>query len=467
MKQNKMDARTDSRLAGSFRDPSGFIFKHDDTLFRQVNLAYRDDYDYLIDSGLYRNLVDSDLLVPHEESSHPPVNPDIAYKVIEPKKIDFISYPYEWCFSQLKDAALATLEIHKRAFEYGMILKDASAYNIQFDNGRPVLIDTLSFEKYRDGEPWVAYSQFCRHFLAPLALMRYRDIRVGQLLRVNLDGIPLDMASTLLPWRTKLSFSLMTHIHLHAGSQKHFESKRVNASNGKMKPRAMLGLIDSLETAVKKLNWRPGKSVWGNYYQDNHNNYDDTALNHKQELVSRYIDMASPRMLWDLGANNGRFSRIAADKGVQTIAFDLDYTAVEEDYQKNTRAGDKRILPLVLDLANPSAGIGWEHRERMSLLERAPADTVMALALVHHLAIGNNLAFDQIAHFFHEAGRHLIIEFVPKDDSQVQFMLSSRRDIFHDYNRETFEKEFSAYFDIEQSEMIMNTKRNLYLMTRR
>lgn len=458
-----MGISADSRVAGSFRDPAGFVFRHGNSLYRQINLIYRDNYDYLIESGLYRSLVEMGLLVSHEETGQPPAEPEIAYKVIKPHRIKFISYPYEWCFSQLKDAALATLEIQKQALECGMILKDASAYNIQFENGRPILIDTLSFEKYVEGEPWFAYRQFCRHFLAPLALMSYRDIRFGQLTRVHIDGIPLDLTASLLPLRTKLSFAMLTHIHLHVRSQKHFKSKSIHNAKGHVSKMAMLGLIDSLESAVRKLKWRRKDTVWADYYDNN--SYNNAAIEHKKQLVSKYIDMTSPANLWDLGANNGRFSRLAADKGVFTVAFDLDYGAVEEDYIESIRAGEKKILPLVLDLVNPSSGTGWEHRERMSLLERAPADTVMALALIHHLTIGNNLTFGQVAHFFREIGQNLIIEFVPKDDSQVQRMLASRRDIFDDYSRDSFENAFSEYFTIAKSDPIINTKRTLYLMT--
>ncbi|PKK85067.1 MAG: SAM-dependent methyltransferase [candidate division Zixibacteria bacterium HGW-Zixibacteria-1] len=460
-----MRAPADSRVAGSFRDPAGFIFSHGSALYRQVNLSYRDNYDHLIDSGLYRRLVEANLLVAHEETDHPPIEPEAAYKVIKPRRIEFISYPYEWCFSQLKDAALATLEIQKQALECSMTLKDASAYNIQFDNGRPILIDTLSFEKYIEGEPWLAYRQFCRHFLAPLALMSYLDIRFGQLMRVHLDGIPLDMTAALLPWRTWLSLPLLAHIHLHVRSQRHFKSKSIHNGGGMVSRNAMLGLIDSLESAVRKLKWRRKKTLWADYYDNN--NYDSAALEHKQQLVSQYIDMTMPTRLWDLGANNGRFSRLAAEKGAFTVAFDLDYGAVEEDYIENIRAGERRILPLVLDLVNPSSGTGWAHRERMSLLERAPADTVMALALIHHLAIGDNLAFGQIAHFFRAIGQNLIIEFVPKDDSQVQRMLASRRDIFDDYTQEAFEKAFAEHFNIIRSEPIIDTRRTLYLMSGR
>ena len=167
--------RNSQRLAASFRDPSGYLFTRDGTLYRQINQTYRDNYQTLMDSGLYDQLISEQLLIPHEEVAVEPAEPSSAFKVIRPEPLQFLSYPYERCFSQLKDTALTTLTIQKRALNHGMSLKDCSSYNIQFHHGRPVFIDTLSFEIYREGEPWVAYRQFCQHFLAPLALIAHRD----------------------------------------------------------------------------------------------------------------------------------------------------------------------------------------------------------------------------------------------------------------------------------------------------
>ena len=259
---------TNGSLAGSFRDPGGFVFAENDHVHRQVNQVYRDDYDLLMDSGLYEKLVGAGLLIPHEEVGIELARTDEAYKVLRPEPVPFVSYPYEWCFSQLKDAALATLAVQKQAFEHGMVLKDSSAYNIQFVRGKPVLIDTLSFEKYREGMPWVAYRQFCQHFLAPLALMSYRDVRLGQLLRIRIDGIPLDLASRLLPMRTRFRFSLLAHIHLHARSQKRHEGHAVDIESRKVSRLGFRGIIDSLESAVRRLSWRPTGTEWAEYYEE-------------------------------------------------------------------------------------------------------------------------------------------------------------------------------------------------------
>jgi len=456
--------KTSKNVPGSFRDPSGFLFYRDDSIYRQVNTAYKEDYDHLMNSGLYKTLVDAELIIPHTEVDIEGVEPDKAYKIIQPEMIRFLSYPYEWCFSQLKDAALTTLKIQKKAFDFGMCLKDSSAYNIQFRKDKPILIDTLSFEMYREGQPWIAYRQFCQHFLAPLALMSYKDIRLSQLLRIYIDGIPLDLASSLLPLRTSFKFSVLSHINLHAKSQKHFADKAVDTSGRKMKRISLLGLIDNLESSVSKLKWQTQDTEWGEYYEDT--NYSEEALRHKKQVVAEYLDRIKPESVWDLGGNVGMFSRIASDKGILTISFDIDPVAVEKNYLECVTKDETNILPLLLDLTNPSPGIGWENQERTSLLERGPVDTVFALALIHHLAISNNLPLNKIAAFFSAICKSLIIEFVPKSDSQVQRLLSTRKDIFPDYTQPKLEDEFSKFFTIQDSVRIRNSERTLYLMVR-
>jgi len=463
-KVRRVRRASSAQLPASFRDPSGFLFRQNDTIYRQVNLVYKDDYDHLMDSGLYQALVDDNLLIPHEEVGIEPPVPELAYKVIKPEPIPFISYPYEWCFSQLRAAALTTLKIQRKALDFGMSLRDSSAYNIQFKNGRPIFIDTLSFGEYREGQPWVAYRQFCQHFLAPLALMSYKDIRLSQLLSIYIDGLPLDLTGCLLPWRTRLKFSLLSHIHLHARSQKHFADKPINVGQRRMSRYAFLGILNSLESAVKKLKWQPGGTEWADYYQDT--NYSPQAFEHKKTIVAGFLDRVRPATVWDLGANVGIFSRLASDRGIPTVSFDVDPAAVEKNYLDCVARGDTSILPLVIDLTNPSPGIGWENKERMSLKERGPADAVLALALVHHLAISNNVPLSRIAGFLSDISHWLIIEFVPKTDSQVQRLLATREDIFPDYTRQAFEQEFSRYFTIDDSADIRESQRTLYLMHR-
>jgi len=418
-----------------------------------------------MESGLYDSLVDAGLLVPHEEVPTEDAGTDSVYKVLRPDVIPFISYPYEWSFSQLKDAALASLEIQKRALDFGMTLKDASGYNVQFTSGKPILVDTLSLARYRKGQTWPAYRQFCQHFLAPLALMSHRDIRLNQLLRVYIDGIPLDLASSLLPLRTWLGFSLLTHIHLHARSQKHFAGKAVGTGSREMSRLGFVGLVDNLESSVRKLKWRPERTAWAEYYEDA--SYSEQALEQKKRIVAEFLGETSPETVWDLGANIGLFSRIASRRGMRTISFDIDPAAVERNYLECVEKGETNILPLILDLTNPSPNVGWENQERMSILERGPADTVLALALVHHLAIGNNLPLVKVAAFFSKICHSLIVEFVAKTDSQVQRLLETREDSFQDYTEQSFLDAFDECFAVEGSVAIDGMDRTIYLMRQR
>ncbi len=459
---------TGSVLPSSFRDPSGFVYRRDGVLYRQVDQSFREQFDRFLSSGLYGALTDAGLLVRHEEVDLSLAAAPGAYRVLRPEPVSFISYPYEWCFSELRDAALATLRIQRTALEHGMSLRDASAYNIQFRDGRPLLIDTLSFEPYREGEPWIAYAQFCQHFLAPLALVAYRDVRLAQLLRVHIDGIPLDLAADLLPFRARLRPGLLLHLFLHARSQRKHAGEATSAGTGERRSRpftlqAFKGLLQSLEGAVTKLRWTPGKSVWGEYYQEA-DHYTAAGLEHKQRLVSEFVKAAAPASVWDLGGNTGLFSRLASGAGIPTVSFDLEPAAVERNYRTVVEQRETNLLPLVMDLANPSPAMGWAGQERMSLLERGPADMTLALALLHHLVIGNNVPLPSAAAFFRRTCDWLAIEFAPKDDPKVQLLLSSREDIFPDYSVEGFERAFETCFEVRRREPIQDSGRLLYLL---
>ncbi len=452
-------------LSGSFRDPCGFVYRRDGILYRQINAPYRDDFEALVSSGLYSSLVSKGHLVEHDDVDLGLRHSGEAWRVIRPRAIPFISYPYEWSFGQLKDAALLTLRIQREALERKMSLKDASAYNVQFVGCAPVFIDTLSFEAYVEGRPWVAYRQFCQHFLAPLALMSRVDVRLGQLLRTYLDGVPLDLASRLMPWSSRLKFPLLTHLHLHAKSQARYADTPVKGSSMKVSKLSLIGLLDSLRKAIAGMEWTPAGTEWGDYYANT--NYEPEAMRRKTEIVTRFLERIDPSTVWDLGANTGAFSRLASARGAMTVAFDIDPAAVEKNYRDGVRDGERNLLPLQLDATNPSPGLGWENTERAALVDRGPVDGVLALALVHHLAIGNNVPLDRIARFLSSLARWLVIEFVPKEDSQVQRLLASREDIFPDYTAEAFADAFRRCYTIEATEPIDGTCRTLYLMRAR
>jgi hypothetical protein len=463
------------RDAGSFRDPSGFIFCHAGAIYRQVNAPFADRFQSFLKSGLYTELVERRLLVAHEEVDLRLPDAPPAHAVLLPEQIPFISYPYEWSFSQLKAAALLTLDVQDRAIARGQVLRDASAYNVQFVGTRPVFIDTLSFAPLVAGQPWTAYRQFCQHFLAPLALMALVDPRLGELSRTHIDGIPLPLAAALLPFSSKLKPGLLMHLHLHGRSETRVKTERAPTSadgqrtQGAMGRTALLGLVDSLRRTVSSLEVRSIDTLWSAY--GSHLNYTAAAQDAKRAAVARMLaDIKSTgglEMVWDLGANTGEYSRIAADAGARVIAFDGDHVVTDAHFTSARDRQDERVLPLVQDLANPSPALGWDHRERKSLAERGPADAVMALALTHHLAIGGNVPLPSVAAFFRRVCRHLIVEFVPKEDLQVQRMLAAREDIFDDYTIARFERAFSEHFLIVRAEPIPGTVRTMYLMSAR
>lgn len=465
-------SRESSRHPASFRDPAGFIFFHEGQPYRQVNRCAAADYDRLMQSGLYARLSEAGRLLPHEEVDDVPpaeegVDGSAPYKVLRPRRVGFISYPYEWCFSQLKDAALLTLQVQREALDHGMTLKDGSAFNIQFEGAKPVFIDTLSFEPYVEGEPWVGYRQACQHFLAPLALMSYCDVRLSQLLRRYLDGLPLDLAARMLPRRTLLRPSLAMHIHLHARFQRSSAAapEAPLKRKGRMSKTAMVGLIDSLQSAVQRLQWKAGRTEWGDYYADT--NYTDAAMEHKAQLVAAYINECRPATVWDLGANTGLFSRLASERGIATLSLDTDPLAVERNYLDARRRGDRRLLPLWIDLTNPSAARGWAHMERASLTQRGPADLALALALIHHLAIGSNVPLPLVAQYFAQIAQRVVVEWVPKHDSQVNRLFVVRKDVFPDYNEQAFCRAFDRSFELEKREPVAGSERVLYCYRRR
>ncbi len=382
--------------------------------------------------------------------------------------IGFVAHPYEWCFSQLKEAALLTLELQSRALDSGMRLKDASAYNVQFDGGRPILIDSLSFEVAEATEPWPAYRQFCEHFLAPLALIAHRDVRCGLMLRDHIDGIPLDLAVRLLPGRTRLNLGLASHLHLHAGAQRRAAKATPAGEDAQKPPRRVSetgqrALLDSLRRSVAGLRWEPA-GMWNEYATTT--SYSDAATVSKADIVREMLGAVGGSTAWDLGANTGVYSALAADAGYHVVAWDQDAASVESHW-RGVR-GDQRpsVLPLVLDLANPSPAIGWALAERASFLDRGNPDVLMALALVHHIAIGNNVPLGQVARLFGRMAPQAIVEFVPKDDPMTRRLLAARRDIFVDYTIDGFRAAFGEVFSIVREAPIVDSGRVLFHLER-
>ena len=459
---------SEGRDGASFRDPSAFVFWRDGQPYRQIQKAFASEWDAFEASPLKRRLLDQRRLIPYERVGLDVATMPGAHAVIRPDRIEFLSYPYEWTFGELREAALLTLDIQLEAVRAGWTLKDASAYNIQFQQVRPIHIDSTSFEPLEDGSPWIAYRQFCEQFLAPLALAARRDVRLAELLRLGPDGIPLDLASRLLPWTTRFDFGLLSHVHLHARAQRRHAANEDDGRAARQAriPRARLeGLIRNLRSTVAGLGWRPGGTEWADYAD--HTSYGERAAADKDRIVDAFLREMPGRTVWDLGANTGRFSRIAADAGKRVVAFDVDPAAAERHFRAVREAGRTDILPLVADIADPSPALGWASRERRSLLARADADGVLALALVHHLAISRNVPLPMLIDLFAELAPWAIVEFVPKHDPMVRRLLAARRDVFADYDLDGFRGAAASRFELVREEPIADSVRVLFLLRRR
>lgn len=444
----------------SFRDPSGEVFYSDGEVYRRISNEYKQQFDLLTASGFYEKCFKKKLLVHHSTCDNCESN--YSY-IIKAEKIPFISYPYEWSFNEIKDAAVLTLQLHLLALKNDFILKDASAYNVQFKQGNPIFIDTLSFDIYKEGEPWGAYGQFCRHFLVPLLLMKFVDISLNKMLKIYIDGIPLDIASTML--KGKGGFFVKQHIHWHAKAiSKHSEDGKLNqVKTIKISKNNQIALVESILRYIEKMDIGMKETEWGDYY--NRTNYTENAKNAKALFVEKCINEIDPHMVWDLGANDGTYSRLAIRDNTDVIAFDIDPVAVNKNYLQ-CKNKDISMLPLIMDLCNPSAGVGFAGKERKALLDRDLPDVVMALALIHHISISNNVPFVKLAEWLSDMSEYLIIEFVPKKDSQVKILLATREDIFVNYNEKGFEEAFAKYYSIIQKEELVDSGRTMYLMKR-
>lgn len=453
---------TKNKESSSFRDPAGYIYYCENKIYRKINKCYLKQYTYCKNEGLYDDLIKQKYLIKHQE-----IEKDENTSLLEVEKVPFISYPYEWCFEQLKEAALLTIKINKIALQYGMILKDASCYNVQFIGCNPIFIDTLSFDFYKEGTPWGAYGQFCRHFMAPLLLMAHIDENLNCLLKNYIDGIPLDVASHILGHRGGLT--AMQHIKWQnqAISKHNNDGKKNIHTEVKIKKESLINMLDMIIRQIEKLSPKKTISEWEDYY--NNTNYTLKQEELKSQIITKYlskIKLNSDDITFDLGANNGKYSRIISQNNSYVVAFDIDTNAVKQNYQECKEKNEK-ILPLVLDLNNPSPSIGFAYKERKNLNERTPVKLVLSLALIHHIAISNNVPLNDIANWFSQLGKYLIIEFVPKEDSQVKILLKTRTDIFDKYDEENFEKEFTKYYTIIEKDKIKNSQRTLYLMEKK
>ncbi|MGN6277601.1 MAG: class I SAM-dependent methyltransferase [Sphingomonas sp.] len=426
--------------AGSFRDPAGRVFVAGERVFRTVMPQAAMDYERFRDDGLMNALIDRGLLVGAREVQPEPLGEfarGSAY-LIEHPRVPFVSYPYEWSFSLHKRAALHHLDVQLEALDAGFALVDATAYNIQFDGTRPVFIDHLSFRAYRDGEIWRGHRQFCMQFLNPLLMTARLGIPANAWFRGSLEGIAPEELAPLLSWRDNLSWTVLTHVTAQAALQK--RSVRAGVPNGEAKNHglsrtAFHGILEGLRRYIAKLEPQGGPTVWGDYADAN--SYGDPEAAAKRRFVGEMVDAVKPGLMFDIGCNSGDYSQVALDAGAsRVIGFDFDHGALERAFHRFD--GEDRVLPLWLDAANPSPAQGWGQRERKGLAERAKADALVALAFVHHIAIGRNVPMDMMLDWLLAMAPVGVIEFPPKSDPMVQCLLSQREDIFPDYDEAAF-----------------------------
>jgi len=444
----------------SYRDPAGFVFYKGGNLYRQVNQVFKKDFDCFTQGGLYQHLVEKKILIPHQTIHENLTGSADWYTTLQPETIPFVTYPYEWCFDMLKDAALLTLEAAKEAMAYQMMLRDASAYNIQLYNGKPIFIDTLSFERYDERKPWIAYRQFCEHFFAPLALMHYLKQPLQNLLLAYPDGIPLTVAASMLPFQSKLSLHGYLHLHLQNSISK--KSKAVTGQSKVFSKQKMKNLLQSLADGIKSFSFQKNQTAWSNYYEEANQRAD--YITSKKSIINKWLDQLSLKMVLDAGANEGEFSELATKKAAYVISTDADHTSVNKLYNKIKQETTSNIYPMVIDLANPSPAIGVNNEERTSFLKRTKVDLILALALIHHLVLARNIPFSKIAEMFYLLTRYLIIEFVPADDKKVEIMTSHKKNLLNNYSEENFTSAFQNYFALLDKQTIASTGRTLFLM---
>ncbi len=426
---------------GSFRDPAGQVHLIGDRVFRTVMPMAAADYEAVRNRPTWRKLIDSGRVLPEQE-----VEPTVlgeaaseAVHVLEHPRLPHVSYPYEWSFPLLKAAALAHLELHMEALEGDINLIDATAYNIQFQGPKPVFIDHLSFRPYHDGEFWTGHKQFCEQFLNPLLLRAFLGITHNAWYRGALEGIPVEELNRLLPWRRKLSWKVLSHVTLQARLQQAAVEKggKAEVKQRKLPKPAFIHMLRSLHGWISSLEPADtGKTVWGDYAR-NHS-YTDDEVAAKKAFVAEAVRGFQPETLWDIGCNTGDYSKVALEAGARrVIGFDFDQRALELAY---ARAVDEKLdfLPLFLDAANPSPDQGWAQAERKGLAARRNADAIIALAVIHHLAIGRNVPLSEVVDWLVDMAPTGVIEFVPKQDPMVQALLRLREDIFPDYTEAAF-----------------------------
>jgi hypothetical protein len=456
---------------GSFRDRDSRVLVADGSVLRALSPEGAEDWRLLEDSALLDTLTREGKLVATEEvdaarAGATDLLPGGVDAVLEHERIPFVSYPYEWTFSMLRDAALLQLEIGIAAIDEGLSLKDATPYNVQFRGSSPVFIDVGSFEKLPEGEPWVGYRQFCMLYLYPLMFQAHRDLPFQPWLRGSIEGIqPID-AIKVFSMRDRLRRGVFVHASLHARLDRRANRSGPGDADAPVtkrtvKPAAVQAHMSSMKRLVGKLKWKTGESAWSGYRQDN--TYSDEDDRRKQQFVDEVLASERPSLTWDMGCNDGAYSRIADRHSERVVAFDFDHATVESLYRSLRQEGNTTILPLVADLADPSPALGWRGLERKTLPDRGRPDLTLALALIHHVSISANIPVADFLDWAAGLGSSLVIEFPRRDDPMVRALLANKHGGANpDYELAVFEAALERLFKVERRQELPSGHRVLF-----
>jgi hypothetical protein len=455
---------------GSFRDPESRVFYAGGEVYRALSKDGLDDFEALQATKLFEKFTADGRLVGTELlESAAGLPQELLVKdcagVLRHERIPFVSYPYEWTFSMLKDAALLQLDLLLAALDEGLILKDSTPYNVQFEGSRPVFVDVGSFERLREGEPWVGYRQFCMLYLYPLMLQAVKGVEFRPWLRGCIDGIAPAQMRGLCSFRDRFRKGFYLNVFLHAKLEaRHADrAKEVKSEVKKagFKKELIVANARRMRKTVESLTWDPPAGVWVAYGE--RNSYSDVDAERKDEFVREVVTSRQWGLTWDIGANNGRYSRIAAESSASVVAVDADQGPVELLYRTLRDEGDRRILTLAMNLADPTPSLGWRGLERKDMAGRGKPDLVLALALIHHVAIAANVPVAEFVDWLASLGTSLVIEFPTREDPMVEKLLGPKREGLHpDYERVSFERELAGAFDVERRERSTSGTRLLY-----
>jgi SAM-dependent methyltransferase len=454
--------------SGSFRDRRNRIFYHDGAVLRGLDPHSLREWMVLSSTEFFSRFQNEGKIVKTErfEKASASSSADIGEwaEVLKHERVPFVSYPYEWCFSMLRDAALLQLELLLAALREDMILKDASAFNFQWVGAHPLFIDIPSFEQFTEGDPWVGYRQFCQMFLYPLFLQAYKNVSFQQWLRGSIDGIEPDQCNNLMSVRDLLRPGVFTHVYLQAKMQARYGSSPHNVKKSLRTAGFSKNMIEAnvkrLHTLVSRLTWQRSSSEWSDY--EKKHSYSDHDSENKKAFLRDIVSSQNWNLVWDLGCNTGAYSLIAAKGAGYVVAMDADSLAVERFYRKLKAENNTSILPLVMNIADPSPNLGWNSMERKALAVRGKPDLTLCLALIHHLSISAHIPVQDVIDWLASLNTSLVIEFITKDDPMVKTLLRNKEDIYQDYNIDFFEQHLSRSFHVLRREILASGTRFLY-----